>query len=76
MSRLAAGLVEKGGILALGSCSHHVSPEEFMRECCRGISEAGRNGRILLQAGAGADHPVHPHLPETAYLKMLVLQLD
>ena len=76
MARLAAGLVEKGGILALGSCSHHVTPDEFMRECCRGMTEAGRTGRILLQAGAGADHPVHPHLPETAYLKMLVFQLD
>lgn len=76
MARLAAGLVARNGILALGSCSHHVKPDEFLNECARGLNEAGRTGRILLQAGAGADHPVHPRLPETAYLKMLVFQLD
>lgn len=76
MARLAAGLVERDGILALGSCSHHVKPDEFLAECSRGITEAGKSGRLILQAGAGPDHPVHPHLPETAYLKCLVYQLD
>lgn len=76
VARLAAGLVEKNGILALGSCSHHVKPDEFFTECMRGLTEAGKTGRVILQAGAGPDHPVHPHLPETAYLKMLVCQID
>lgn len=76
VARLAAGLVEKDGILALGSCSHHVKPDEFFTECMRGLTEAGRTGRVILQAGAGPDHPVHPLLPETAYLKMLVCQID
>ncbi len=76
MARLAAGLVEKNGILALGSCSHHVKTDEFFTQCMRGITEAGKSGRVILQAGAGADHPVHPHLPETMYLKMIVCQLD
>jgi 23S rRNA (cytosine1962-C5)-methyltransferase len=40
------------------------------------MAEAGRGGRILRAAGAGADHPVHPFLPETAYLKSLTLMLD
>ena len=31
---------------------------------------------ILRTGGAAADHPVHPHLPETAYLKAQILQLD
>lgn len=75
-AKLAAGLVERDGILALGSCSHHVKPDEFFAECMRGMTEAGKTGRVILQAGAGPDHPVHPHLPETAYLKMLVCQLD
>lgn len=76
VARLAAGLVEKDGILALGSCSHHVKPDEFFAECMRGLTEAGKTGRVILQAGAGPDHPVHPLLPETAYLKMLVCQID
>ena len=76
MSRLSAGLVEKDGFLALGSCSHHVKPDEFFTECMRGLTEAGKTGRVILQAGAGPDHPIHPHLPETAYLKMIVCQID
>lgn len=76
MARLAAGLVEKDSFLALGSCSHHVKPDEFFTECMRGLTEAGKTGRVILQAGAGPDHPVHPHLPETAYLKMIVCQID
>ncbi|MCQ2965255.1 MAG: class I SAM-dependent rRNA methyltransferase [Alphaproteobacteria bacterium] len=76
MSKLAAGIVEKDGFLALGSCSHHVNPEQFLNECTKGIFEAGKTGRLIYQAGAGPDHPIHPQLPETAYLKMLVFQLD
>ena len=30
----------------------------------------------LIRAGAAPDHPIHPHLPESAYLKALVLALD
>jgi 23S rRNA (cytosine1962-C5)-methyltransferase len=31
---------------------------------------------VLRATGAGMDHPVHPSLPETAYLKGLLLALD
>jgi len=40
------------------------------------MRDAGRSGRILHAGGAGPDHPVHPNLPESAYLKCLFLQLD
>jgi 23S rRNA (cytosine1962-C5)-methyltransferase len=76
MAKLAAPLVAPGGILLAASCSHHAGPAEFAAEVARGISEAGRTGRILRSAGAGPDHPVHPLLLESAYLKALVLQLD
>jgi 23S rRNA (cytosine1962-C5)-methyltransferase len=42
----------------------------------RGMTDAGRTGRIIHTAGAGPDHPVHPLLPETAYLKAVVIALD
>ncbi len=76
MARLAARLVSPGGFLFLASCSHHVSPAVFGDLVRKGIRDAGRSGRILRTAGASADHPVHPGLPETAYLKTLTLQLD
>lgn len=76
LARLAAAVTAPGGLLFLASCSHHVTAETFREECARGLHQAGRNGRILREAGAAPDHPVHPFLPETAYLKALVFALD
>jgi 23S rRNA (cytosine1962-C5)-methyltransferase len=76
LARLAAALVAPGGILFIASCSHNVDSALFAEEVRRGLAEAGRGGRILRAAGAGPDHPVHPFLPETAYLKSLTLMLD
>jgi 23S rRNA (cytosine1962-C5)-methyltransferase len=74
--RLAAPLVERGGFLFVASCSHLVDPPLFAEQVRRGLRDASRGGRILLSSGAALDHPVHPGLPETAYLKALTLQLD
>ncbi|MGF1639814.1 MAG: class I SAM-dependent rRNA methyltransferase [Rhodospirillales bacterium] len=76
LARLAAAVVEPGGFLFIASCSHTVEAAAFDAEVVRGLTAAGRGGRIIRIAGAGPDHPIHPHLPETAYLKALVLQLD
>ena len=65
-----------GGFLFIASCSHHMTAENFGEQTARGLSDAGRGGRILRASGAGSDHPVHPFLPETAYLKALLLQID
>ncbi len=74
--RAAASVVAPGGSLLVASCSHAVDMEAFTNEMRAGLAKAGRSGRILRQAGAGADHPVHPFLPESAYLKAILLQLD
>jgi 23S rRNA (cytosine1962-C5)-methyltransferase len=74
--RLAAPLVAPGGFLFAASCSHLVDPPLFAEQVRRGLRDASRSGRILLSSGAALDHPVHPGLPETAYLKALTLQLD
>lgn len=76
LARLAASLVEPEGFLLLASCSHHVTAAVFADEVAAGLGRAGRTGRILRSAGADVDHPVHPHLPESAYLKSVLLQLD
>ena len=76
LARLAARLVAPGGFLLAASCSHTVAPEAFAAEVARGLVRAGRTGRVLRMAGAAPDHPVHPMLPESAYLKAMVLQLD
>jgi 23S rRNA (cytosine1962-C5)-methyltransferase len=76
LARLAAALVTPRGFLFIASCSHNVDRATFDEQVARGLHDSARNGRILLQSGAAADHPVHPFLPESAYLKGNLIQLD
>ena len=76
LARLAAPLVTHGGFLCLASCSHAIDMDRFQLECAQGLARAGRTARLIRASGAACDHPVHPMLPETAYLKSLVYQLD
>jgi len=76
LAALAARLVAPGGFLFMASCSHNAGVTDFTQAVADGVRKAGRSGRVLRTAGADADHPVHPHLPESAYLKALTLQLD
>ena len=76
LARLAASLVAPSGVLFIASCSHNVEPPDFAEAVRRGLEDAGRTGRILRSSGAAPDHPVHPWLPESAYLKAQLLVLD
>ncbi len=76
LARLAAKLTARGGFMFLASCSHNIGEAEFADAIRRGLADAGRSGRIIRTAGAGPDHPIHPALPETAYLKTSTLSLD
>jgi 23S rRNA (cytosine1962-C5)-methyltransferase len=75
MARLAAPLVAPGGFLLVASCSYHAPLEAWCAQIAFGLHRARRDGRILFTGGAGPDHPVHPHLPETAYLKTQLIQV-
>ena len=74
--RLAAAVVAPGGFLFIASCSHNVERPMFDEEVRHGLADARRTGRILLASGAAADHPTHPALPESVYLKASLIQLD
>jgi 23S rRNA (cytosine1962-C5)-methyltransferase len=75
MARLAAPLVAPGGFLFVASCSHHAPLDMFSAQIASALMRAKRDARILHTGSAGPDHPVHPQLPESAYLKSLLLQL-
>ena len=76
LARLATKLVAPQGLLHIASCSHHVGLPEFIDVVSSGIADTDRPARILRIGGAGPDHPIHPLLPESAYLKSLLLQVD
>ncbi len=76
VARLSAGLVAPGGYLVLCSCSHAADLAKFRAASLRGVGKAGRAAQILHTGEAGPDHPVHPYLAESAYLKALFLRLD
>jgi 23S rRNA (cytosine1962-C5)-methyltransferase len=76
LARGAAMLVSEGGFLCIASCSHNVPADSFREAVHAGIKDAGRGGRIIRDSGAGPDHPVHPALPESAYLKFLAFAID
>ena len=76
LARLAAEVTAPGGVMMIASCSHNIPPERFAQECAQGLLRAGRKAAMIRQAGAGPDHPVHPLLPESAYLKAIAYALD
>ena len=70
LARLAADVTAPGGTLLLASCSHNIPADRFAAECAAGILRGGRGASLIRSAGAGPDHPVHPMLPESAYLEV------
>ena len=76
LARACSLLVAEEGILTIACCSHNVPEDAFADEIRRGLRDAGRGGRLLRRAGAAPDHPSHPALPESAYLKCFVYVLD
>ena len=79
VARLAAPLVAEGGYLGLCSCSHAADLEKFRTACIRGIGRGlhgtGRGSQLIHTGYAGPDHPMHPQLAESGYLKALFFRL-
>lgn len=69
LNQLAMQLLASDGILVSCSCSYHVSAEELQDAIAKAARAAGRHLQILEQGGQAPDHPVHPAIPETRYLK-------
>jgi 23S rRNA (cytosine1962-C5)-methyltransferase len=76
LAKMAATVTKKGGFLFIASCSHNMELPNFIEQVASGLNDAKRTGKILHTCFAAADHPTHPHLPESAYLKGLLLFLE
>ena len=69
-------MLEAGGTLVTCSCSHHVSLAEFTEVVRSAAGDAGRRARLIERRGAASDHPVILNIPETEYLKCLILEVE
>ncbi|SFT78098.1 class I SAM-dependent rRNA methyltransferase [Halomonas saccharevitans] len=71
LNREAMRLLGRDGLLLSASCSMHLAPERLVDVVRGAVRHQDRQGQILFQGHQGPDHPVHPAIPETAYLKAL-----
>lgn len=69
INRLAMQLLGDEGVLISASCSFHFGADELRRAILQEGTQLGRRLRVLEQHRQGPDHPVHPAIPETDYLK-------
>lgn len=69
VNELAMRLLNRDGFLISGSCSLHLSRADLVDILRAASRHLDRQLQVLEQHGQGADHPVHPAIPETEYLK-------
>ena len=73
--RVALRLLERDGILITCSCSHHFTEADLLEAVAAASLDAGRTLRVLERRTQAKDHPILLTVPETHYLKCLVLQV-
>ena len=71
----ALKMLQPGGVLITCSCSFHVSEAEFLGMLGSAAADAGRQVRILEKRGQAQDHPILLNVPETAYLKCIIVNV-
>jgi 23S rRNA (cytosine1962-C5)-methyltransferase len=69
LNQLALGLMEGDGLLVSCSCSYHLGADDLVAAIQSAARHTGRFVQILEAGGQSPDHPVHPAIPETRYLK-------
>jgi 23S rRNA (cytosine1962-C5)-methyltransferase len=74
--KLSANLVKKNGILMLTSCSHHATLSDLIAAANDGFRKIGRRAKLIRTFGAGYDHPIHPALKESEYLKSITFLVE
>jgi 23S rRNA (cytosine1962-C5)-methyltransferase len=74
INRRALELLRPDGILVTCSCSYHMEREMFRDLLSQAARQAGRTLRLLASRSQAPDHPVLLNVPETEYLKCLVVQ--
>ena len=71
INELGLNLLRPGGLLVSGSCSMHLSRADLIAAMQQAAVRAGCQMRVVEQGAQGPDHPIHPAIPETEYLKAI-----
>jgi 23S rRNA (cytosine1962-C5)-methyltransferase len=69
LNQLAIQLLERDGVLVSCSCSYHLEPQQLLAAIQRGARHLDRFAQVVEVGGQAPDHPIHPAIPETRYLK-------
>jgi 23S rRNA (cytosine1962-C5)-methyltransferase len=69
LNQLALRLLERDGLLVSCSCSYHLAPEELLGAIQTAARHVDRFVQVLHVGGQSPDHPIHPAIPESRYLK-------
>ncbi len=75
LNESALGVLERDGILVTASCSFHLDGDQLLRTVQQGARHSDRSLQLLQQGYQSPDHPIHPAIPETAYLKAFFLRV-
>jgi 23S rRNA (cytosine1962-C5)-methyltransferase len=71
LNQLAMQLLPRDGILVSCSCSHHLAQDDLIATVQQAARHLGRFAQVVEVGGHAPDHPIHPAIPETRYLKSL-----
>jgi 23S rRNA (cytosine1962-C5)-methyltransferase len=72
----AMKMLEPGGTLITCTCSHHIGEADFLEAIAAASLDANRRVTVLERRTQSADHPILLTVPETLYLKCLILRVD
>jgi len=72
----AMKLLNMGGILISSTCSYHMGEETFLNVLVQAASDSNRSVQLIERRIQARDHPVLISMPETLYLKCMVLRVD
>ena len=75
VNEIGLDLVRPGGMLMTCSCSHHLEADALRGLVTRAARKRRPPARLVCQGLEGPDHPIHPAMPETAYLKTFLFHL-
>lgn len=75
INQIAMQLLNSDGLLLSASCSYHLKTHELNDALLKAARHLNRNLQIIEQGHQGPDHPIHPAIAETAYLKSLLLRI-